>query len=216
MTIDLDSIVAIDVHTHAEIGRGGEDGMRPEWRAAAAKYFGEDGRPIDFTDTRPHFERVMSPALAYVMTDMMKSVITRGTGRAAMALGSPLAGKTGTTNESNDAWFIGYSPDLLAGVWVGHDSKKTLGDKETGGRAALPIWMEFMKRALAGRRSSTVVKPERLAPVVRPLAPQSGPKKVRFARPATFTSGSRLVQALVSASPPPGTALALLSIRGTR
>jgi penicillin-binding protein 1A len=111
----------------------------------------EDGRPIDFTDTRPRFLRVITPALAYVMTDMLKSVIERGTGRAALAIGSPLAGKTGTTNESRDAWFIGYSPDLLAGVWVGHDSKKALGDKETGGRAALPIWMEFMKRALAGR-----------------------------------------------------------------
>jgi penicillin-binding protein 1A len=111
----------------------------------------EDGRPIDFTDTRPRFLRVITPALAYVMTDMLKSVIERGTGRAALAIGSPLAGKTGTTNELRDAWFIGYSPDLLAGVWVGHDSKKALGDKETGGRAALPIWMEFMKRALAGR-----------------------------------------------------------------
>jgi penicillin-binding protein 1A len=109
------------------------------------------GDPIDFADTKPRFERVMSPALAYVMTDMLKSVVANGTGRAAAALGWPLAGKTGTTNDSRDAWFVGYSADLLAGVWVGHDSKKTLGDRETGGRAALPIWIGFMQKALEGR-----------------------------------------------------------------
>jgi len=93
----------------------------------------------------------VSPALAYVLTDMMASVISSGTGRAALALGRPLAGKTGTTNESRDAWFIGYSPDLLAGAWIGYDSHAPLGDKETGARAALPMWMEFMRRALEGR-----------------------------------------------------------------
>jgi penicillin-binding protein 1A len=109
------------------------------------------GQPIDFADTKPHFERVMSPALAYVVTNMLESVISRGTGRGALALGRPLAGKTGTTNESRDAWFIGYSPDLLAGAWIGYDSHEPLGAKETGGRSALPIWMEFMRRALEGR-----------------------------------------------------------------
>lgn len=108
------------------------------------------GTPIDFADTRPHFERVMDPALAYVMTSMLESVIQNGTGKAALALGRPLAGKTGTTNESRDAWFVGYSPDLLAGAWIGFDSHAPLGDKETGARAALPIWMEFMRRALEG------------------------------------------------------------------
>ncbi|HWP66886.1 MAG TPA: PBP1A family penicillin-binding protein, partial [Candidatus Limnocylindria bacterium] len=109
------------------------------------------GNPLDFADTRPHFERVMSPALAYLVTNLMESVVKEGTARAALALGRPLAGKTGTTNESRDAWFIGYSPDLLAGAWVGYDSHEPLGGKETGSRAALPIWMAFMERALAGR-----------------------------------------------------------------
>jgi penicillin-binding protein 1A len=109
------------------------------------------GNPIDFADTRPRFERVISPALAYVMTDMMESVIKQGTGKAALSLGRPLAGKTGTTNESRDAWFIGFSPDLLAGAWIGYDSHESLGNKETGARAALPIWMAFMEKALAGR-----------------------------------------------------------------
>jgi len=111
----------------------------------------DTGHPIDFADTRPRFERVVSPALAYVLTTMMESVVKNGTGRAALALGRPLAGKTGTTNESRDAWFIGYSPDLLAGAWIGYDSHEPLGGKETGARAALPIWMEFMRRALDGR-----------------------------------------------------------------
>jgi len=111
------------------------------------------GRAIDFSDTRPRFERVLSPALAYVMTTMLESVVQHGTGRAATALGRPLAGKTGTTNESRDTWFIGFSPDLLAGAWVGYDSHESLGKRETGSRAALPIWMEFMRRALDGRPS---------------------------------------------------------------
>jgi penicillin-binding protein 1A len=109
------------------------------------------GHAIDFSDTRPRFERVLNPALAYVMTTMLESVVQHGTGRAATALGRPLAGKTGTTNESRDTWFIGFSPDLLAGAWVGYDSHESLGKHETGARAALPIWMEFMRRALEGR-----------------------------------------------------------------
>jgi penicillin-binding protein 1A len=63
----------------------------------------------------------------------------------------PLAGKTGTTNDFTDAWFIGFSPSLTTGVWIGYDEKKSLGSKETGGRAALPVWMQFMNTALAGK-----------------------------------------------------------------
>jgi penicillin-binding protein 1A len=63
----------------------------------------------------------------------------------------PLAGKTGTTNDFTDAWFIGFSPSITCGVWIGYDEKKSLGDKETGARAALPVWMQFMNVALAGK-----------------------------------------------------------------
>jgi penicillin-binding protein 1A len=72
----------------------------------------------------------------------------QGTGGKARALGRPVAGKTGTTNSQADAWFIGFSPDVATGVWVGFDSKEVLGKGETGGRAALPIWVDFMKVAL--------------------------------------------------------------------
>ncbi|HBH62059.1 MAG TPA: hypothetical protein DDX85_10055, partial [Nitrospiraceae bacterium] len=72
-----------------------------------------------------------------------------GTGRRARALNRPAAGKTGTTNEYKDAWFIGYTPELVAGVWVGFDDVRTLGERETGSRAAAPIWVSFMNQALA-------------------------------------------------------------------
>ena len=110
-----------------------------------------DGNPLEFGNTRPHFEPVMRPATAYVVTSMMETVVQHGTGRAALELGRPVAGKTGTTNDTHDAWFIGFTPDLLAGVWVGFDSERSLGAKETGGHAAAPIWTAFMKQALGSR-----------------------------------------------------------------
>jgi penicillin-binding protein 1A len=110
-----------------------------------------EGNPLEFGGTRPHFERVMSTATAYVITSMLETVVQHGTGRKAAELGRPVAGKTGTTNDTHDAWFIGYTPDLLAGVWVGFDAERSLGKQETGGHAAAPIWTGFMKTALADR-----------------------------------------------------------------
>jgi len=107
-----------------------------------------EGNPLEFGHTRPQFESVMKPATAYVVTSMMQTVVQHGTGRSAAALGRPIAGKTGTTNDTHDAWFIGFTPDLLAGVWVGFDSERTLGKRETGGHAAAPIFTAFMKQAL--------------------------------------------------------------------
>jgi penicillin-binding protein 1A len=93
-------------------------------------------------------ERVMSEQQAFVMTSMLQGVVRRGTGTRAKVLNRPVAGKTGTTNDFIDAWFVGYSPTLVAGVWVGIDDREPLGNKEAGGRAALPIWIEFMQQAL--------------------------------------------------------------------
>jgi penicillin-binding protein 1A len=85
------------------------------------------------------------------MTAMLEEVIQFGTGIQAKQLGRPAAGKTGTTQDYTDAWFIGFTPQITSGVWVGYDDKQiSLGKKETGARAALPIWMEFMKDASAG------------------------------------------------------------------
>ena len=94
-------------------------------------------------------ESVISPQTAYLMTHLLQGVIEEGTGKKAKELGKPAAGKTGTTNEMKDAWFIGYTPSILAGVWVGYDDHTlSLGKGETGGRAACPIWLYFMKEWL--------------------------------------------------------------------
>jgi len=96
----------------------------------------------------PQSEQVMSPETAYLITSMLQSVIDHGTGKRAKELGRPAAGKTGTTNDMDDAWFIGYAPQLLAGLWVGFDEKRSLGKLETGGHVAAPVWERFMERAL--------------------------------------------------------------------
>jgi penicillin-binding protein 1A len=98
-------------------------------------------------ERKPYYEQAISPETAYLITSILKSVIDRGTGRRARVLARPAAGKTGTTNDQMDAWFIGYTPELVAGAWVGFDEKRTLGKEETGGRAAVPIWLEFMQAA---------------------------------------------------------------------
>ncbi len=82
---------------------------------------------------------------AFIMTNLLRGVIQRGTGRAAAALDWPLGGKTGTVDDYTDAWFVGFDPDLTVGVWVGYDQKKPIGDDETGGATALPIWIDFMR-----------------------------------------------------------------------
>src|SRR5712692_139646 len=102
-------------------------------------------------EAHPEVHDVLSPEVARTMTAMLEEVIQFGTGIAAKPLGRPAAGKTGTTQDYTDAWFVGYTPQLTAGVWVGFDDKQiSLGKKETGARAALPIWLEFMQGATAG------------------------------------------------------------------
>ena len=93
-------------------------------------------------------EQVLRPAVAFVMTSLMQSVVREGTARRARRLRRQVAGKTGTTNNHRDAWFAGFTPQLVAVVWVGFDDSSTLGRRETGGRAALPIWVDFMRQAL--------------------------------------------------------------------
>ena len=92
----------------------------------------------------------ISPEMAYVVTHMLRGVVDRGTGQAAKALGRPVAAKTGTTNDYSNAWFIGFTPRLATGVWVGYDRPRSLGKDETGSRVAVPIWVNFMGKALQG------------------------------------------------------------------
>jgi penicillin-binding protein 1A len=101
------------------------------------------GRIIESND--PEGEQAISPETAFLITSMMEDVVNYGTGWRAKALGRPVAGKTGTTNDYRDAWFVGYVPDMIAAVWVGFDDMRPLGGQETGARAASPIWVNFMK-----------------------------------------------------------------------
>jgi penicillin-binding protein 1A len=98
------------------------------------------------------------------MVAMLEGVVEHGTAIAASGMKYPLAGKTGTTNDFTDAWFVGFSPAITCGVWLGYDEKKSLGDKETGSRAALPVWMDFMKAALAGKDPGRFQPPPLLPP----------------------------------------------------
>lgn len=98
----------------------------------------------------PNMKQALSPEISYVVTDMLKNVVQSGTGRAVAKLGRHVAGKTGTTSDFRDGLFVGYTPDLIAGVWVGYDDHRPLGDKETGARTALPIWLTFMTEAAKG------------------------------------------------------------------
>ncbi|MDZ4735686.1 MAG: penicillin-binding protein 1A [Rhodospirillaceae bacterium] len=141
-----------------------------------------DGKPPpELPDTR---ETVTDPGSAYQMVSLLEGVVQRGTGARVAAVGKPLAGKTGTTNESFDAWFVGFTPDLAVGVYVGFDQPQTLGGKEQGASAAAPIFTAFMMDALADAPSI----PFRIPPGIKlvrvnaetGLRAQAGDQKVIF------------------------------------
>jgi penicillin-binding protein 1A len=140
-------------------GAFGNTGLRPH-PFAIRLIRDAEGRTL-FEHT-PQFERALHPEAAYLMTHMMQGVIERGTASQAKGLGKPLAGKTGTTDDFKDAWFIGFSPDIALGVWVGLDNNEPLGPGETGARAALPIWMGTMAYWLKGRPPKDFDAPPRV------------------------------------------------------
>nr|WP_255720549.1 penicillin-binding protein 1A [Acuticoccus kalidii] len=136
-----------------------------------------DQPPPTVVDER---EYVLDPMTAYQITSMMEGVVQRGTATRVKALGKPVAGKTGTTNEEKDAWFIGFTPDLVAGVFVGYDDPRPMGRGSTGGQLAAPIFLEFMQNALRGKPGIEFRVPEgiKLIPVDRTSGRQvsgSGP-----------------------------------------
>jgi len=111
-----------------------------------------DGNGAVLENYEPQPVEAINSTTAYLVTSLLESVVKEGTGKGALSLGKPVAGKTGTTNNYVDAWFMGYAPSIVTGVWVGYDnSQASLGDKETGARAALPIWISVMAKALAGK-----------------------------------------------------------------
>ena len=123
------------------------------------KVIGPDGIEIALPPPEPEVA-VMTPAEAYVMTDMLRSVVLRGTGAKAQALGRPAVGKTGTSNASKDTWFVGYTTDYVASVWVGYDDGMPLGRAEAGGGTALPAWLSWMKVAHEGKPVSDFPIPD--------------------------------------------------------
>jgi penicillin-binding protein 1A len=117
-------------------------------------------------------DRIVSEAEAFLMCDLLKAVVNEGTGRGVKRLRGYLGGKTGTTNDQADAWFMGFSPDVTTGVWVGYDSVKLLGWGETGAKAALPIWRDYMQAALASRAVRDFDAPEEI--VYERIDPETG------------------------------------------
>jgi penicillin-binding protein 1A len=115
---------------------------------------------------------VIDQQTARTMMTLLRGVTEHGTGAAARQLNHPLGGKTGTTSDFTDAWFLGFSPSVTCGVWVGYDSRQSLGEKETGAVAALPIWMTLMKAAIAGKDNEQFPGGDEAIPMERAAAPQ--------------------------------------------
>jgi len=153
---------------------------------------------ITLWQDRPEINEVVSQQTARSMMTLLQAVTAHGTGAAVAQMKHPLGGKTGTTSDFTDAWFLGFSPSVTCGVWVGYDSRQSLGEKETGARAALPIWMAFMGEAIKGKDDEKFLadqeeeaekqKADQNATKpgpAQPPAPQSKPAApVRAAKPA--------------------------------
>lgn len=147
-------------------------------------------------------ERVLSPQTSYQIVSMLEGVVKRGTGRSIRSVGKPLAGKTGTTNDSRDAWFVGFAPDLAVGVYIGFDSPRTLGEGETGGRIAAPVFRDFMSRALRDAPAT----PFRIPPSVNLVRVNAQTGKL-----AKAGDGSVILEAFkVGTEPAPGRAQAVI------
>jgi len=160
-----------------------------------------DGKVLFENQQTP--EQTIRPDLTYLITSIMQSVVEDGTAQRVKALERPVAGKTGTTNEARNAWFIGFTPDLVAGVWVGFDNNDPLGPAETGGRAAIPIWLDFMKTALEGAPVRDFVAPANV--VFATVDPDSGKLAAPDAEGALtepFISGTEPTEFAPSAAPP--------------
>ncbi|MBN1364790.1 MAG: PBP1A family penicillin-binding protein [Syntrophaceae bacterium] len=125
-----------------------------------------------FEETIPQEEQVIDPRIAFLTTYVMQDVVKSGTGTRVRSIARPVAAKTGTTNDNRDAWFIGATPSLITGVWVGFDQEASLGDQEVGGRTAAPIWLYFMEKALGQTSVESFPVPEGI--VFEKIDPQTG------------------------------------------
>jgi penicillin-binding protein 1A len=145
----------------------------------------------------PAVKEVIDQPTARTMMGMLRAVTEHGTGAAAAQLNHPLGGKTGTTSDYTDAWFLGFSPSITCGVWVGYDSRQSLGEKETGAKAALPIWINVMKVAIAGKDNEKFLSdqpdnPTQLAaaqPAAKPETPSPGKAATTAAKSGSPSGG---------------------------
>ena len=144
---------------------------------------------IEFPIVEDNYPQVLSEETAYQITSILQGVVERGTGKKLKKLGLNLAGKTGTTNENADAWFIGFTSDLVIGVYVGMDNPKPLGKYETGSKAALPIFKEFVKKAIKKSDSRPFKVPKNITLMV--IDPNTGEK-------AKFTSKNTIIESYKS------------------
>ncbi len=156
----------------------------------------------------PEGKEALSPEAAYVMTHMLRGVVERGTGQGAKTLGRPIAAKTGTTNDYSNAWFIGFTPRLATGVWVGYDRPRSLGRDETGSRVAVPIWTSYMGRILGDSPKDDFPVPERVVIVPVDLDPSNECVRVvpmafvKGTEPAVTCGPRRLSPAAAETGPP--------------
>jgi penicillin-binding protein 1A len=139
-------LTLVDMTSAYSVYPNGGVRMRPY---TFTKITDRDGNLLE--EGRPEPRDAIRADTAFVMTSLLRGVVQRGTAASAAKLGWPLGGKTGTTDDYGDAWFIGFDPDITVGVWVGHDERKPIGHNETGSVAALPIWIEFMQAYIATR-----------------------------------------------------------------
>lgn len=167
------------------------------------KIVDRDGNVLELNSSTR--KKVIDKTTAYIITSMMESVIRSGTGWRVRELDRPVAGKTGTTNDLHDAWFMGYTPRYITGVWVGYDEEKSLGKGETGSRAASPIWLGFMKRVLANKPVRVFEVPDGVVfakiDAKTGLLPIPESKKTRFevfkegTQPTTYTKAPEALTA---------------------
>jgi penicillin-binding protein 1A len=160
LALGVSEVTALElVSAYGVVANGG---VRAE-PFAIRKVTDNQGRILEEHIVEP--QEVMRPETAYVLTNVMKGVVEWGTGARARVLKRPLAGKTGTSSEATDVWFVGFTPNLVAGVWIGYDVKRSLGSAETGGRLALPLWITFMQKALADLSPDDFPVPENVVAI---------------------------------------------------
>ena len=173
------------------------------WMPPTAIRHVTDAQATLLEENVPQGKEALTPETAYVITHMLRGVVERGTGQAAKSLGRPIAAKTGTTNDYSNAWFIGFTPRLATGVWVGYDRPRSLGRDETGSRVAVPIWVAYMGKVLGDSPKEDFPVPDRV--VIAPVDLDPSNECVRVV-PMAFIRGSEPAIPCGQRRPSPGPA----------